>query len=161
MCLLKNKRGVSPLVATLLLVLLATALGVVAMSWGRAQLEEGSYCPVAIEMKVIELNQEPQICYAGKEETGFVKFLVENGPNVEVHSVNFRVIGAKDIYVVELPDSSMKKGYPLLEEVPYNFNLFGDIRQIKLTPRIIVFPGEDPVLCPEQALIIEDIKVCK
>jgi hypothetical protein len=161
MHLLKSKRGISPLIATLLLVLLATALGVVAMSWGRAQLEEGSYCPVSIELEIIELNQEPQICYAGIGETGFIKFLVENGPNVEVRSLNFRVIGTKDVYIVELLDSSMKKGYPLLKEIPYNYNLFGEIRQIKITPRIVVFPGEDPVLCPEQALIIEDVKVCK
>ena len=161
MCLMKSKRAISPLLATILLVILASALGVIAMSWGRAQLEEGSYCPVTIGLNFIELNQEAQICKAGSKENEVITFLVENGANVAVNSLNFRVIGSKDIYTLELPDSSIPKGYPLLQNVPYNFNLFGEIRQVKITPRIVLFPGADPILCPEQALIIEDIKECK
>jgi hypothetical protein len=158
---IKSKKAISPLLATILLVILASALGVIAMSWGRAQLEEGSYCPVVIGLKIIELNQEAQICRAGAGENGVITFLVENGANVDIHSLNFRVIGTKDIYTLELPESSIPKGYPLLKNIPYNYNLFGQVRQIKITPRIVLFPGEEPVLCPEQALIIEDIKVCK
>jgi len=158
---MKNKRGISPLLATVMLVILASALGVIAMSWGRAQLEEGSYCPVVIGLKIIELNQEPQVCRAGSRENGVITFLVENGANVDIHSLNFRVIGTEDIYTLELPNSRIQKGYPLLKNVPYNYDLFGEVRQIKITPRIVLFPGEDPVLCPEQALIIEDIKACK
>ncbi len=160
MHLLKSKKAISPLIATLLLVLLATGLGVIAMSWGRAQLEEGSYCPVFIGLKIIELNQEPQICRAGSRENGVITFLVENGANIDVHSLNFRIIGTVDIYTLELPESSIAKGYPLLKNIPYNYDLFGDIRQIKITPRVVLFPGEDPVLCPEQALIVEDVRVC-
>jgi hypothetical protein len=140
---------------------LATSLGVIAMSWGRAQLEDASYCPVTIGLKIIELNQQPQICYAGSGENGVITFIVENGPNVDIHSLNFRVIGSNDVYTLELPSSSIKKGYPLLKNVPYNYDLFGDIRQIKITPRVILFPGEDPTLCPEQALTVEEIQVCK
>jgi len=158
---MKNKRAISPLIATILLVILASALGIIAMSWGRAQLEEGSYCPVAIGLRFIELNNEAQVCKAGTGDNGVITFLVENGANVDVHSLNFRVIGTKDIYTLELPESDIPKGYPLLKNVPYNFNLFGEIRQIKITPRIVLFPGEYPALCPEQALIIEDIKNCK
>ena len=161
MHLMKSKKAISPLIATILLVILASALGVIAMSWGRAQLEEGSYCPVVIGLKFIELNQEAQICKAGSKSSGVITFLVENGANAAVHSLNFRVIGTKDIYTLELPESSIPKGYPLLKNIPYNYDLFGEIRQVKITPRVVLFPGEDPVLCPEQALIIEDIKECK
>jgi hypothetical protein len=160
MHLMKSKKAISPLVATLLLVLLATALGVIAMSWGRAQLEEGSYCPVVIGLKFIELNQDLQICKAGTKENGVITFLVENGATIDVDSLNFRVIGTNDAYTLELPESSIKKGYPLLKNVPYNYDLFGEISQVKITPRVVLFPGEDPVLCPEQALIIEDIREC-
>ncbi|MBW2966354.1 hypothetical protein KY342_04590 [Candidatus Woesearchaeota archaeon] len=161
MHLLKSRKAISPLLATILLVVLATSLGVIAMSWGRAQLEDASYCPITIGLKIIELNQQPQICHAGSGENGVITFIVENGPNVDVSSLNFRVIGSKDVYTVELIRSSIKKGYPLLKNVPYNYDLFGDIRQIKITPRIVLFPGENPILCPKQALIVEDIKECK
>jgi len=160
MHLLKSKKAISPLLATLLLVIVATGLGVIAMSWGRAQLEEGSYCPVAIGLKIIELNNQPQICHAGSGENGVITFLVENGPNIDISSLNFRVIGTKDVYTIEITSSSIKKGYPLLKNVPYNYELFGEIRQVKITPRIVLFPEEDPVLCPEQALIAEDIREC-
>ena len=77
-----------------------------------------------------------------------------------MNSLSFRVIGTEDVYTIEVTDSSIKRGYPLLKNIPYNYDLFGDIRQIKITPRIVLFPGENPVLCAEQALIVEDIREC-
>ncbi len=156
-----NKTGISPLIATILLVFLAAALGVLAMSWGRAQLEDAAVCPVNIGLNIIELNKEQQLCYAGKGETGVIHFLVENGPHTNISSLQFTAIGTKDVYAIEIPQSSIKKVYPLMKNIPYNFDLFGDIRQIKITPKIVLYPGEDPAICKEQSLVINDPRECR
>jgi hypothetical protein len=51
-------------------------------------------------------------------------------------------------------------GYSLLQDIPYNFNEFGKIEQVKIIPKITLYPGEDPILCPEQAIVLEDIRSC-
>lgn len=157
---MRSKNGVSPLVATFGLLALAFGLGIVVMNWGRASLEERAACTVETSLNIIELNGVQQLCYGGKGDTGFITFMVENGPYVDIAKLQFRAIGSKRIYVTDLEESSIKKDYPLVKTVPYNFDLFGAIKQIKLTPRVILFPGDEPLSCPEQAIVVEDIRAC-
>lgn len=155
-----NKKAISPLLSTILLILIAVGIGIIVMNWGRAHLEVGAKCAIDTEMKIVLLNNIPQICYAGSGESGYVSFIVENGVNIDIKAIQFRAIGKKQVYTTELADSSIEKGYTLMKTVPYNFDLFGDIRQIKLTPKIMVYPEEPSILCTEQALILEDIREC-
>ena len=155
-----NKKAISPLLSTIILILIAMGIGIVVMNWGRAQLETSAKCAIDTEMKVVVLNSIPQICYSGSGEEGLIRFIVENGANIDIHSVQLRAIGSKEIYTVELANSGVKKGDALMKIVPYNYNLFGDIRQIKITPKIVIYPGEPSILCSEQALTIERVKEC-
>ena len=155
-----GKRGISPLLATVILLVLAVGLGVVVMNWGRASLEARVQCAVNIAMKVVEVEDKPQICYSGSGKEGKISFIVENGPNVDITQLQMRVIGTKKIYAVNLADSSIKKNYPLMKTIPYNFDSFGKIKQIKLTPKVILFPDEPPLICSEQSLILEEIREC-
>ena len=154
-----GKRGVSPLIATLLLLALAVGLGILVMNWGRASLEERARCSVDLDMKVIELDKNPQICIGGNGEHGYVTFIIENGHIAEIKKLQFRAIGKKSIYVDDVPESKIGLGSVLEKTIPYNFNLFGQPKQFKITPKIELFPGEE-IACPEQAIIIENIKRC-
>jgi flagellin-like protein len=154
-----KKKGISPLFATILLLALAVGLGVLVMNWGRASLEESARCSVDLELKVIELDNQPQICIGGSGEQGYISFIVENGPIVDISELQFRAIGTKSIYMTDLPESEIPRGYPLEKTLPYNFDLFGEPKQFKLTPKIELFPGEK-ISCPEQALIVENIRRC-
>jgi len=154
-----GKRGISPLVATFLLLALAVGLGVLVMNWGRASLEESARCSVDLDMKLIELEQQPQICVGGSGERGYVTFMIENGPIVDITELQFRAIGTKSIYMSDLPESKMPRSYPLEKTIPYNYEIFGMPQQIKITPKIELFPGEK-IACPEQAIIVEDIRQC-
>jgi len=155
-----NKKGISPLIATVVLIILAIGVGVIVMNWGRAELEVRSKCAVDTELKIVTLNNEPQICYSGSGDSGFIKFIVENGPNVDIGSLLFTSIGSKKPYNTELSGSSIEKGYTIQKTVPYNYNLFGDIKQVKITPKIIVYSAEPSLICTEQALVLENIKPC-
>lgn len=155
-----NKRGISPLASTILLVVLAIGIGVIVMNWGRAQLEGGSKCAIDTGLNVVELNSYPQLCYSGSEEEGFVKLIVENGASTDISSLQLRVIGSKEVYTLEILDSYIERGYTLQKIIPYNFNIFGKIKEIRITPRIIPYPGEDSLLCTEQALTVGNIREC-
>ena len=154
-----NRKAVSPLIATILLLFFAIGLGVIVMNWGRAQVEAASKCAVDTGLTIVELNQIPEICYAGAGEKGYIHFIVENGPNIDVEKLQITVIGAKKIYNTEIEDS-IKKGNSLLKDIPYDFDKFGDIRQIKICPKVVLYPGEDSILCPEQAIVFENIRSC-
>ncbi|MBW2993386.1 hypothetical protein KY317_02335 [Candidatus Woesearchaeota archaeon] len=158
--ILKGKKGISPLLATVMLLVLAVGLGVIVMNWGRASLEANAECSVNLGMKLVEVEGIPQICYSGSGEEGQISFIIENGANADISQIQMRIIGSKKVYATDLAESSIKRNYPLMKKLPYNFELFGDIKQIKLTPKVILFPDKAPVICSEQAIIIEGIKEC-
>jgi hypothetical protein len=130
------------------------------MNWGRAQLESVAKCSIRTDMEVVELNNVPQVCYSGTGEDGIIKFIVENGANIDIQSLQLRIIGTKEIYTTKLSDSFVEKGYTLQKVVPYNFNIFGKIRQIKLSPYIMVYANEPHIVCPEQGVTIENVREC-
>lgn len=155
-----NKRAVSPLVSTLILIVAAIGIGIIIMNWGRAALEETSKCAVDTEMQIVKLNQNPQICQSGSGINGIIHFILENGPNTEINRIHFRVIGEKGVFTQELDKSSIDVGSSIIKDIPYNYEQFGNILQIKLTPMLILYPEEPLLLCSEQAIVIEDIPQC-
>jgi flagellin-like protein len=158
--LLQSKKAVSPLVATILLLAVAIVVGVLVMNWGRAQLEEASQCTIKVGLSFVELNQKPQICYSGSGPQGALTFIVENGAASDVESLHLRIIGTKNVYNMNIDDSYIEKGYSLMKTIPYDFTLFGNIRQIRLVPYIKILPEEEPLLCVEQSLSIEEVAPC-
>ncbi|MBD3355224.1 hypothetical protein GF361_04535 [Candidatus Woesearchaeota archaeon] len=155
----RSKKGISPLLATVILLVFAVGLGIVVMNWGRAHVEAASKCAVDTGLSIVNLNNIPEICYAGKGEKGYVHFIVENGPSVDLEGLQLRIIGTKNVYNLEIKEN-IPKGNSLLKDIPYNFDGFGDIRQIKITPKIMLYPEEKPILCPEQALVTGEIRSC-
>lgn len=149
----------SPLVATIVLILFAVVLGVIILNWGRAQIVKAAKCPINCELNLVSLNNMPQICYAGSGETGYLEFYLENGVNIDVSGILLRIIGEKDLYQTDLKDR-IERGYTLKKTIPYNFNLFGKIQQVKIVPKIETYPGEPPLICQEQALTISNIGGC-
>ena len=157
--MLRNKRGMSPLVATIILILFAVVLGVIILNWGRAQIVKSAKCPINCDMNVVYLNGRPQICYAGTGETGYLEFYLENGVNIDVTGILLRVIGEKDLYQTQLGDT-IERGFSLKKTVPYNFDLFGNIKEVKIIPKINTYPGEPSLICQEQAIRITGINPC-
>lgn len=155
----RNKRGMSPLVATIILILFAVVLGVIILNWGRAQIVKSAKCPINCDMNIVYLNGKPQICYAGQGDTGYIEFYLENGVNIDVAGVLLRIIGDKDLYQTEVTDK-IERGYTLKKTIPYNFNLFGKIEQIRIVPKINTYPGEPPLICQEQALTVANLNPC-
>lgn len=151
-----NKRGISPIIATLLLISFAVALGVVIMNFGRAQVELEAQCAIDVGMKLSNIGGEDQLCYDTASKN--IKFTIENGVNIKVEGLIFNTIGTEKAETFELNEAKMGKAGNFLGNVKYDNSISGDIRQIKISPKVILFDEEQ--ICPEKALIIESVKNC-
>ena len=151
---LMDKRGISPIVATLLLISFAIALGVVIMTFGKAQVELEAQCPINIGLKLANIGGEEQLCY----QNGELKFTLENGVNINVDGLIVNIIGTNRAETFELNDAVMSKAGIFLGNVPYNLASGGEIRQVKISPKIVLYDEEQ--ICPDKALIIEKVRNC-
>jgi len=161
MDILKNKRGLSPLVSTFLLTGAAILIGIIIMNFGRAALEETAKCSLDTEIKIVSLNNEAQVCYAGYGQNGVIHFIVENGPATDISKLHFRVIGDKGVLTKELEDSKVDIGGSIIKDIPYDFDEFGNIKQVKISPFVVLYPDEPALLCAEQGVVLENIKPCR
>ena len=151
-----NKKGVQPLVATIMLIVLAVGLGVVVMNFGRAQIESAAQCAVDIGLKIVQLNEKPQLCFDRAKSQLF--FIVENGQQLPVESLKLRVIGQKEVLNQDVPESTIERLGTALKYIPYDIAKFGDIRQVRLTPEVTLYDAK--IVCTEQALAIEQVRDC-
>jgi len=144
------------LIATMLLLSFAVSLGVVVMNFGRAQVELQAQCPINIGLKLAVINGQNQICYdlAKKEVT----FTVENGVNINVEGLILNAIGSKEAKSTELNDAKIIKTGTYLGHASFDSSISGDLRQIKIIPKVIMYDEEQ--ICVEKALIAENIKAC-
>jgi len=147
----KNKKAITPIMATLLLISFAVAVGVVVMNLGRAQVESDAQCAIEIGLKFSEIGGQQQLC---RDNNGNLKFTLENGINIKVEGLVINVIGIDKAETFEINDAQMTKAGTYLG----NVNFPGQIRQVKITPKIILYDNEE--ICTEQALVSENILPC-
>lgn len=156
-------KGISPLVATVLLIAFSVALGAVVMSWREEFIEQNapfvqgvvharSGCDAAT-LDLITLSGVEQLCV----RENVVEAMIENGPDVGIYDVHARIVGSDDIAVVEsvLP-RPMPPGYAM--KVNFGIKNVGKVRQIKFVPKIKV--GDQVVYCASNAKIYENVQMC-
>ncbi|MBW3004921.1 hypothetical protein KY310_03745 [Candidatus Woesearchaeota archaeon] len=159
----RSKKAVSPLIATILLIIFSIALGAVVMSWGEAYIEEkaefvkGTQETVAgcdaTFIKIIQISGVPQICV----RDDVIEAFVENGPNTEIYDIHARIVGTDGIATRESAlDAPMLVGDA--KKVMFRFNPVGQIRQVKLTPMVLRAGALTP--CTDQGVIVENVNPC-
>ncbi len=149
-----NKRGITPIMTTLLLVSFAVAVGVVVMNFGRAQAEEGAQCAINIDLKLAEIGGQSQLCYDPASQS--IRFTVENGVNIKVEGLIVNIIETDKAESVEVNDAKIIKAGTYLGTVKYA--AAGALQQVKLIPKVMLFDQEE--ICAEQALVVENIRNC-
>jgi len=159
-----NKKALSPLIATLLLIGFAVVLGLVVMNWGKAYIEEKaefvagpsaeSVCPV-VKLSIIKVGEAQKVCYNPSEKT--ITVFIENGPDAAIENLQARVIGSAGIFTVDKalteemePASSM--------QLKFNYENVGEVQQVKITPRFETDHGTN--FCINQAVVSEDLSQC-
>ena len=143
-----NKKGISPIVATLLLLSFAITLGVFFMNFGRAQVELSAVCPINIGLT------EKQICFKDNQ----VSFSVKNGINTNIEGLIVNIIGTKKAETFELNDALISKAGTYNGKIFYDKSTSGEIRQIKISPKIRLYDEEH--ICIEKAVTSTNIADC-
>jgi hypothetical protein len=161
--LFKSKRAVSPLVATVLLILFSIGLGAVVMSWGEAYIEEKAEFVQGVQETVsgcesayfdfVTIGNEPQICV----RQNVIEMIVDNNPNIDLFDVHARIVGTAGVYVREsILDQPLKRASS--RKIMFSFQDIGQLRQVKFTPQILM--GTTVTMCPQQAILVESIGPC-
>lgn len=143
--------------ATFLLISFAVALGVVIMNFGRAQVEEVAQCSIEIGLRFSVVGGEEQFCLErGKNE---LFFSVENGANIRVEGLVVNIIGTKQAKSYDLGDAKIEKAGVFLKYVPYEAAEIGEIRQVKIVPKVNMYDEE--LVCLEKAIVLEKVRDCR
>ena len=161
--MLESKRAISPLIATVLLIVFSVALGAVVMSWGETYIEEKAEfvagaqeiiggCDLA-QLNVIQIGGLDQVC----THNGLVDVWLDNGPGIDVYDIHARLVGVKEVIAIE---SILEN--PLLRNNAVKATFasgVGALRQLKLTPKVLI--GDTIIFCAQKAIVIENILPCQ
>ncbi len=159
-----NKRGITPLVATILLVAFSVGLGALVMSWGedyieaKAEFVQGtaevkSGCDAA-EISIIRIGGQDQACVG----PGGLQLWIDNGPSIDLYNIHARIAGNNGVEVKEdiLPGQLLRAN-AIKAIVPYDTSI-GPILQVKLTPKI--WTGSNVAICSQTAINLERVQPC-
>lgn len=151
-----NKKGVSPLIATVLLIAFAVALGTVVMNWGKAFMATPSQkeCGL-VHISWYQRDGNDQLCYSSSS----IVFTIENGADAEIEGIKLVSDGTRDIFKKEETlDKPMAKADIAKVSVEYDKSAYGAIEQLRLIPKVKV--KNEVVICSSQALIKNNPKSC-
>jgi flagellin-like protein len=142
-----SKKGLSPLIATVLLIAFAVAMGAMIMNWGSSFGEnEDPDC------SGIHIIASPVICY--EKSMNLIKLGLKNeGDAIEELKVNIVSDDAEN--VISLRNSKMRKKADLSKDIP--FTKAGST-YVGITP--LVLRDGKIVPCPQPALEIYDLQDC-
>jgi flagellin-like protein len=156
-----KKRGVSPLIATVLLISFAVALGSVVLNWGR-NLEiskPGDLC-TGVELKIREIG-DAQICYFGSGTESHIKFILDNVGKKDIDGIGIWITGEKGTSLLDYNEFLIKKGELLDVKdsiVKYDFKQYGQIRHVQFFPK--VKNGNSVEICARSVVKAEKSRYC-
>ena len=158
--LLGSRHGVSPLIATILLIAFAVALGSVIMNWGLSlSLSSDDPCQaVALEIKDAI---ESQLCYGNRGSEGYLNFALENRGSSDILGVSVWLIGQKKTELVDLNSISIPRKATFERsdnEALFDFSTVGNLDSVQFIPKIMV-DGKVHT-CTRQSIQPSTIKFC-
>lgn len=168
---MRSKKAVSPLIATVLLIAFAVALGAVVMNWGRTYVEDTAQfareksiteikCSTDVRLEFLKVKDEKRICYSNTTDPKFIEFFIENRGTTDVYGLQVYVIGDDEVNITEidLEDTPIERSRVFkMAELNYTEDI-GKVDQVNIIPQIKI-EGE-LVTCPANALVQSDVVEC-
>ncbi|HLC47320.1 MAG TPA: archaellin/type IV pilin N-terminal domain-containing protein [Candidatus Nanoarchaeia archaeon] len=162
-----GKRGVSPLIATVLLIAFAVALGAVVMNWGRGYVEETQdfasqtsrreiKCSIDITMEIIKIGGRKQICL--DNQTNTVNFTLQNSGPVDIKGIRIQALSNSSSIVSNELNETFETAVPKRRYINYSYTGNGSVSQVRFTPLIEI--EEKKSWCAQNVLKVEDISIC-
>ena len=163
-----NRKAVSPLIATVLLIAFAIALGAVVMNWGKGFVEatakdvsdksaQDFTCQQDIQLGIKEIAGVPKICY---NTTGYIKVMLENTGRSDISGIQYAVFDNENNMNITQNTSLTLAGGGVSAYMMVPDGLNGSIAQVEFTPMIKPKGQSLSQLCSKNSLVITDIIEC-
>ena len=155
------KKGVSPLIATVLLISFAVALGSVVLNWGR-NLDVSPSDDICEEVKILIRDLgNTDVCYKSDGKQAFLNFALTNDGSVPVEGLGIFILGEKGTKLLDLDTFTIApKGLidVIDTSVAYDIETYGNIKQVQFLPKA---KGKDSItLCPGSTIKTEKVRAC-
>jgi flagellin-like protein len=171
-----NKKAISPLIATVLLIGFAIALGALIMNWGKGYVENQitatdeqyksqQLCDTYVDFAIKEIAGRPKLCYTFISATFLnISYTIEN-KGKQIEGLRIVAIGNDDTVVSTNASNttesrSIAKGQISKSSIAFTIPAtFTSPVQIEFIP--IVYTSEaSPTLCLKRSLIKTSIPLC-
>ncbi len=166
---IKDKRGISPLIATVLMIAFAVALGAVVMNWGRAYVEDTAadashtsdtriMCSQNVNLRLAQIGGSPQICYdEGDDE---VRVTLQNVGSMDLEGIIFNVFGSEGSGASVDLEESLAQSQIRRFNIEYDSSEHGEIEFVQAVPKILVRGSNTPVQCSSEEEQWEEVLPC-
>ncbi|MFP4656429.1 MAG: archaellin/type IV pilin N-terminal domain-containing protein [Candidatus Woesearchaeota archaeon] len=166
----KNKKGISPLIATVLLIAFAVALGAVVMNWGRAYVEDTARetgvtsdtriaCSQNVNVQLVHVGGSPRICYNDDDKQ--VEITIQNRGSVNLEGFVFNILGTEGSGENHDYNTSLSRSGIERFELPYDSSEHGQVEFVQVVPKIMVSGSNVPAQCSDYGEQWEEVLRCK
>jgi flagellin-like protein len=147
-----GRKGISPLIATVLLIAFAVSIGTMIMNWGKDAVAVGDCTETKLEVQMI--GDKPLFCYDTLNNK--INVMIKNTGSTDVNSMKMRII-TPDFQTEDrdISDSTIKSGDIKTKNIDYVHS--GQFR-VEIIP-IISVGGKERV-CSEKYVYVDDIPAC-
>jgi len=160
-----SKKAISPLVATIILIVFSIGLGAVVMSFGETYIEDSADFAKGVseleqgcedvELEIISVKGAAQVC----SKNGKVEVFLEGGNYVDIQGIQANLIGADGVDIkTNILKSPLAKTQAQKIAFSYDSASVGELLQIKLTP--LLGETDARTVCSDKALVLEDLGAC-
>lgn len=150
-----DKRGLSPVLAAVLLISLAVIALIIFVAFGKERHVVTPECTPDVRLKLAVIGGEEQVCL--RIEKNQIEFIIENGPNIEIKGLVVDLTTADDTAMFEFNETMVGKAGTYFGHIPYTA-ASEEFRFLKITPKVFLC-NEEP-LAINDALVISHLKPC-
>ena len=157
---LLGKNALSPLIATILLIAFAVALGSVLVNLGTNIDLARDKCK-SVEIKLRNIGNS-EVCYKNEGTNGYVNFILDNNGKKIINGLSIIIRGDKtssiyDLNDINIPEKSLfdKKD----QEVAYDNSRIGIVKEVEFQPKIKV--ENQLETCSKKSVISEKVGPCQ
>ena len=167
-----KKKGVSPLIATVLLIAFAVSLGAVVMNWGRgyvestaeqaeAQSAEKIACSMDTSLDVVQVGNNMKLCIDNATSSTYLNFTLINSGSIPIKGLQISEIRYSGAFTQTsyYPTTAVAKSKLVYTGVNLT-GTFSTIEQVEIAPIILIRGVE--VVCLEHSIrkLSTEIGVC-
>lgn len=156
---IKNKKGISPLIATVLLISFAVSLGAVVMNWSAKVQETAQTSNLNCDNTFIDISVlssgKPDICISQNKVLMTIEAM-----SGKITDLKIVLNGEKNVLSKnKILENPIKDGDLARVNLDYNKEKYGKIKEIKIYP--IIGKAENEKTCVENFITLANITTCK